>query len=230
MSNEAIIHRIRSLLAKTIENGCTEAEAMMAASKAAEMMDEHDIRTIDLSEKSVFVELIRSGVRHDILKRNLGIAVAKYCGCYMILSGMDMKLMGRDMDIVMAEWLYDTLVAYCARGLKDHMSGKHLLPSNQKTMLKNGFILGAVRRISERLEEMMKVRVVQSNALVLSRVSEAKEAAIAKIEANGGKLKDARKARSIYAGQSSMDAGRAHGDRANLSRPISGNGNKTMIR
>lgn len=221
MSKEAIIHRIRSLLAKTIENGCSEAEAMMAASKAAAMMDQYDIQTIDLGEKSVFVEFTRTNVRHDIIKRSLGMSVAKYCGCYMVLAAKDMKMMGRDIDIVMAEWLYDTLVRHCFRGLKAHMSGHHTLPSAQKTMRKNGFILGAVRRIDERLDQMMEVRVVHSNALVLSRQTEAKSAFVTALTAQGGKLKGNMKSRPVYASNDSMSAGREHGDKANLSRPIS---------
>lgn len=216
---EAIIHRIRSLLAKTTGNGCSEAEAMMAASKAAEMMDQHDIQTIDLGEKSVFVEFARENVRHDIMKRALGMAVAKYCGCYMVMSGPDMKMMGRDIDIVMSEWLYDTLVNHVARGLKAHMSGKHTLPSAHKTMLKNGFILGAVRRISERFDELMAVRVVQSNALVLTRQTEARDAFVAKFEETGGKIQNMR-SRSVYASDESIVAGRAHGDKARFTRPL----------
>ncbi len=35
--------RLKALLAKTVENGCTEAEAMAAAQKAADLMAEHDL-------------------------------------------------------------------------------------------------------------------------------------------------------------------------------------------
>ena len=226
---DAVIHRIRSLLAKTVSNGCSEAEAMMAASKAAEIMDQHDIQTIDLGEKSVFVELVRQNVRHDIMKRTLAVSVAKYCGCFIVLSGSDMKMMGRDIDIVMAEWLYDTLVNHVARGLKDHMSGCHTLPSYQKTSRKNGFILGACNRIGERLGELMEVRVSQSNALVLTRATEARSAFIEQLESTGGKLGKSRKARSLYAGDSSMSAGRAHGDKATFNRPVANSGSNKKL-
>ena len=38
-----IAARIRALLAKTVENGCTEAEALSAAAKVAELLDRHDL-------------------------------------------------------------------------------------------------------------------------------------------------------------------------------------------
>lgn len=40
---QAIAARIRALLAKTTENGATDAEAMSAAEKARELMDRYQI-------------------------------------------------------------------------------------------------------------------------------------------------------------------------------------------
>lgn len=48
-SHEDILKRIRALLAKTVERGASEQEAMMAAAKAAELMAKYDI---SLSEAS----------------------------------------------------------------------------------------------------------------------------------------------------------------------------------
>jgi hypothetical protein len=38
-----IAAKLRALLAMTVENGCTGAEAMIAAQKAAELMQQHDL-------------------------------------------------------------------------------------------------------------------------------------------------------------------------------------------
>jgi len=40
--------RIQALRAKTQDNGCTEAEAMMAAAKVAELLDRHDLSLTDV--------------------------------------------------------------------------------------------------------------------------------------------------------------------------------------
>ena len=40
--------RIQALRAKTQDNGCTEAEAMMAAAKVAELLDRHDLSLSDV--------------------------------------------------------------------------------------------------------------------------------------------------------------------------------------
>ena len=53
MDNEAIKKRIRALLNKTVKNGCTEAEAMIAAKKVAELMAKYslDRSTVDIMQR-----------------------------------------------------------------------------------------------------------------------------------------------------------------------------------
>ena len=40
--------RIQALRAKTIDNGCTEDEALAAAAKVAELLDRHDLSLTDI--------------------------------------------------------------------------------------------------------------------------------------------------------------------------------------
>ena len=43
MTTENMINKIRALLAKTVDAGCTEAEAIFAAAKAAALMDQYEL-------------------------------------------------------------------------------------------------------------------------------------------------------------------------------------------
>jgi len=43
-----LIEKVRALLQKTVENGCTEGEAMAAAAKAAELLAQHDLTMTDV--------------------------------------------------------------------------------------------------------------------------------------------------------------------------------------
>lgn len=45
---ESLLAKVRALLAKTVENGATEAEAIAAAAKAAEIMEKHDLSMDEL--------------------------------------------------------------------------------------------------------------------------------------------------------------------------------------
>src|SRR5262249_12018360 len=56
MERAKIIERVRALLTMTVENGCTEAEAMTAATLAAKLMEDYDLAITDM--KSVYDERI----------------------------------------------------------------------------------------------------------------------------------------------------------------------------
>jgi len=48
--------RIQALRAKTQDNGCTEAEALMAAAKVAELLDRHDLSLSDVELRETLCE------------------------------------------------------------------------------------------------------------------------------------------------------------------------------
>jgi len=47
-NREALLNKVRALLAKTITNGCTQPEALTALAKARAMMDAYEITEEDL--------------------------------------------------------------------------------------------------------------------------------------------------------------------------------------
>lgn len=60
--NESIVKRIKALLDKTVENGCTEQEAMAATEMAARLLEKHNLTLDDLSVKSA--DFIRETSRY----------------------------------------------------------------------------------------------------------------------------------------------------------------------
>jgi len=69
MTNEKTLNKIRALLAKTIENGCTEAEAMAAIEMARAMMDAYEVTEADLNEAKA--NYLLSGQGEPIKSTNL---------------------------------------------------------------------------------------------------------------------------------------------------------------
>lgn len=61
-NRDKLIHKIRALMAKTVENGCTEAEMMAAMSMAQAMMDAYDVSLDDIEETK------REKAVHEIMK------------------------------------------------------------------------------------------------------------------------------------------------------------------
>ncbi len=75
--------RIQGLRAKTIENGCTQAEALLAAAKVAELLDRHDLSLTDVEIREAACEQ-RAYETHR--KKRIPLddcigAIANFCDC-----------------------------------------------------------------------------------------------------------------------------------------------------
>jgi hypothetical protein len=82
---EKLLAKIHALLAKTIEQGCTEEEALAALAKARGMMDAYEVTEADLQLTKTETAILRSeppGSRdpHKI-KTYLASAVARFFDC-----------------------------------------------------------------------------------------------------------------------------------------------------
>ena len=81
----SLLDKIRALMSKTAENGCTEHEALAALDKARAMMDAYEVTEADLQLTKADAAILRSeppGSRdpHKI-KRGMASAVARFCDC-----------------------------------------------------------------------------------------------------------------------------------------------------
>lgn len=75
--------RIAALLAKTVANGCTEAEALSAAEKVADLLDRHALSLTDVEIRASPCERVAFASRHRKrvpLEGCIG-AVAAFCDC-----------------------------------------------------------------------------------------------------------------------------------------------------
>lgn len=75
--------RIQGLRAKTTDNGCTEAEALSAAAKVAELLDRYDLSLTDVEIRDAACERLEYEARHKKripLEDCIG-AIANFCDC-----------------------------------------------------------------------------------------------------------------------------------------------------
>ncbi|HZV20453.1 MAG TPA: DUF2786 domain-containing protein [Hyphomicrobiales bacterium] len=123
-----IAAKIRALLAKTRENGCTEQEALEAAAKAAELMQEYQISLSDaeLLEDGFVESFLRSKPKADMEAYTLiGSAIAMLTGTKCIQqtefeTGLkSYYFFGLQQDADFATWLChslgDFILAGCTR-------------------------------------------------------------------------------------------------------------------
>jgi hypothetical protein len=75
--------RIQGLRAKTIDNGCTEAEALMAAAKVAELLDRYDLSLTDVEIRDAPCErrAYETRAKKRIPLDDCVGAIAKFCDC-----------------------------------------------------------------------------------------------------------------------------------------------------
>lgn len=243
-NRKSILAKVKALLAKTTENGCTEGEAMSALDKARQMMDAYDISDTELAfDGEKVVRNTAEKADPDGIRWGLGlcVGVATFCDCKVWGEGEKIVFFGLETDTVFASWLLSTLETYIRRqslqfladmgravGGETDLFGAPLAGKDREHK-RRSFIYGCVVRIAERLKEAARERksqvqstgrdlVVKKNALV--------EDAYRALSLN---LRKGKSRRGVSVDGWSMQRGQQAGDRANFSRPVRGNGNGSTL-
>lgn len=232
----AIAAKIRALLGKTIENGCTEAEALLAATKAQQLMEKHQLSMTETELKSEEVsrDYRPSQGRIDAMIRNLMCcAIADFTDCRVYLhsgwingkNNSQTVYVGLKTDVDFARWLHDSLSAFIDRGAID--AAKHGF--DRRT-----FAMGAASRVAGRLRELTKARktaAAQHKGTGTDLVIVTKSTMVqAYMDRNVGKLRTNRSSMVAGKGDGSFAAGQSYGNGASFGRPVSGNAGALRIR
>jgi uncharacterized protein DUF2786 len=227
IERESVLNKIRALLAKTMQAGCSEAEAMAALGKAQAMKDAHAVTEAELNltkeEKAILRREPPDTKDPHRIKWFLLPAVSKFCNCEGWREWRDkgggIVFCGLPADAQFATWLLDTLANFVQAEIFNFLI-EHQPSNEERREAMRDFVLGCTDRISERLTELSE----QSAALATSN---AKALVVIKNAAVKAKLDEL----GIYfrsvsccgpGDHASYSAGRAAGDRANFGRPVSG--------
>jgi hypothetical protein len=223
----SIIEKIRALLSKTVENGCTEAEMLAALDRAAAMRDAYDISDEELQltreEKVALHADPKDATDPQLLKWRLSYGVRAFCNVeiYRQSGERGYRFIGQPSDLELARWLLDTLADFVFGALYEHLIGC-LAPKNERRTITRSFVESCCIRINERLIELVErsKQAQTSNGRALVVV---KDAAIkAFMKENGIRLRTCSGYAPSNVNASAQAAGRAAGDRAPFGRPVSG--------
>lgn len=230
-NRESLLRKIRALMAKTIDNGCSEAEAMSALSMAQAMMDAYNVTDEDLAEtkaESAIKETMKDMRDPHHIRSYLTVRISEFTNtkCYrheFKSQKWKYNFVGLPSDVEFAMWLTETLTMFVQKELKNYIWSNDYtsLPPNVKRPIIIGFVSGCARRINERLNELMiksevaasnnaNALVVIKNALIDKKMSEM-----------GLALRQPRQRSSRIQGDA-YGAGKAAGDRASFGRPVNG--------
>ena len=225
----SIIEKIRALLSKTTENGCTEGEMLAALDKAAAMRDAYEISDEELQltrEEKVAVHADPEDASDPhLLKWRLSYGVRTFCGVEIYRKSGEggYKFIGLPTDVELARWLLDTLADFVFNALYEHLIGC-LAPKSERRTITRSFVESCCNRINERLVELVErsKQAQTSNGRELVLV---KETAIKSfMKDNGIRIRMQCCGGGGNVDEAAHAAGLAAGDRANFGRPVSGAG------
>jgi hypothetical protein len=220
----SLIRKIKALLNKTTDNGCTEAEMMAALAMARALMDDYEVTDADLHEAAEDKATISGeepSARDPLdIKNGLCQAVAAFCDCRAWVDVEAVQFCGLRVDVELAHWLLATLDVFVQDELQRYMIG-NLYVGTRRRRIVVGFATGCTDRIRERLYALVDAahRAASKNSHAL---------VVVKTDLIDRAMKDAGIAlRDVPNGRRRLDDdgyqdGRDAGERATFGRPVDG--------
>ena len=159
--------RIAALLAKTVQNGCTEGEALSAAAKVAELLDRHALSLTDVEirespcERVAFASPHRKRVPLDPC---IG-AIAAFCDCRVWREkghdgAVSHVFFGLPEDAAAARDLAETVDAAVRAELGRYKTSPDYarFDTRDRHMVNASFVLGMVSGIADKLDALKAAR------------------------------------------------------------------------
>ena len=220
-AKERATRLIRELQKKTEENGCSEAEALSAAEKIGQLMEEHDIDLgeIGIKEEGVKATQVRVFAADDYAG-TLVTGIKRFCSLIAYLdtnyrgAAACYVLFGLPHDLELATYLYEI----CCEAMDEDWA-RFMERNGYSIAKRQSFRLGFATRVYERLKLMKEERdqrtyVKTGTALVVVKDAVVKQ----EFDKLGISLRKTgpRVARDNHA----FAQGHAAGGRLNLNNPI----------
>jgi Protein of unknown function (DUF2786) len=228
---ESTIEKIKALLSKTVENGCTEAEMMAALTRAQALQDTYVITAEELQlakdEEAVLGDSPSDPNDPHNIRWQIGWVVSKFCGCKAwaerLTKRRHIRFCGAPADVELAVWMLEHLTDFVSDQLVRHVMTS-IAPRKERRRVIREFIIGCIDRIGERVSDLSK----QSEA---ARTSNARELVVIKSAAIDMKLKElglhfrgGGSCGGVNEDSAAFTAGRAAGNAATFGRPVSAGG------
>jgi sulfur transfer protein SufE len=164
MDRDTIIRVIRELANKTVDNGCTEAEAMSAAKKIDQLLTAYNL-TLDkvfIEESNCVQDSVSTGKRQAHPITYACQTIASFCDCKVWIrrgkAGLDYCFFGTPTDVMMAKHMYSLVLrAIDNETIKFKLEQYRLYHACSKTT-SNSFQKGMAIRVSKRLMDMIQQR------------------------------------------------------------------------
>lgn len=222
--NKKLIHKIKSLLAKTVEQGCSEDEAMLAMSKAHELLEKYQLDLSDLDIREEGTEHITTKLTQ--IMNDLAVRVGQYCEVkvwkHSDKKANSLHFVGITTDAQFAEWLILALADYVSKQQLNFMFNAE---GGFTTALEDAsFTQGCVHRINERLKAEVQKRELNRqfmNSNGRDLVPLKNQMIQEKLKSMGIVLHSTKKKQRTYVDPNAYHAGMKAGDGVGFHRPVS---------
>lgn len=176
---ERTINIIRSMMGRTVENGCTPAEAAHASAKIQELLEKYQIDMVDIEKKTFDERLFRLKIDSNVKKQNPGdIAVLNsICSsysCKLILTKSNnivYNILGFESDVEAVKSVFLYVLENLDKRCKKESSSSNI----HGIKFRNSYMYGAAVVISERLKNFFEERkqeyTKQGNALMVIKMN-----------------------------------------------------------
>lgn len=164
---DALLRRLQALRARTVENGCTEGEALAAAAKVAELLDRHDLSLSDLEIRAAPCErrVYETHLRKRIPLDECVGAIAAFCDCRVwreknAAGEAAYVFFGLEADVEVAHYLTGLVDGAVRTELGNYKNSAEYksFRHRERHMANASFALGMVASIADRLMAMKEER------------------------------------------------------------------------
>lgn len=231
--SEAVISKIKKLLAMSEKNGASENEAATAMRMAASLALKHDIELSELATSDKQKEAVTNFVRNEpLLKWEVYIRrAAGHLFGVQVSHGTTFHWIGKPSDIENAEALVPYLANQLGRIYKDALAAQGGMTQPARAKFRKEFKEGCAFRVNQRAQELIKKmqeddreaqQFVGSTALVVQHIFDEKAQDIRlwwdELAKTGNVKVSRRKAPKVT---ETFRSGYAAGDRVNLRQNVS---------
>lgn len=233
-TKDRIKAKIEALLSKTVDNGCTEDEALAAAEKAAQLMLQYEIEVGEIGLrrdaatcKAIWVPYAFYGRKP--IGGGVAVGAAELFGCRVWATGKQVCFFGLAQDAECAARTFQTItaamLAEMARFKRSDTYHTQACHGTHGKSLMTSFLAGMGRRLYARLVELKNAGDRARNAAAGGGTSlvVVKEAIVSdELAKLGLRIGAARKSRTTLRSHSAFSAGAAAGDRVALNKSVAG--------
>lgn len=238
--------KIRALCEKTVQNGCSEAEANAAMQKIGELLSNYNLEMneIDISEESCIELVFDAGQTQKTAGFSTMMQVAKLCDCVCWYNrGRTLKyhFFGMEPDVRMAIYLTEVIESAVNFETSKFKETPAWINSMSRRSASTSFQYGMVGRINARLLDMKRENDLKSDEIQRQRETTAagiydtpktpmnfKGTSLVVLKNNKVQEEFQKKGMHLRSTHSqsrirdtnSYSQGKVAGDRVNLNRPI----------